>query len=249
MTRGEMAELTDEVKSTMKAAEIRTQELINGQKILTGRQPDFLGFFDGYVKITEESIQKVYDYVVQMKPDYIIGPEPTYYFYIHEDHLNTGRILYLVLKRIVQAKIKGNLDIAIPKLFYYQSIYNHWFFPRFPGFEEILINSLKAHATQSFTLDKTTLDYWVGHIEKLFKGLKVDHSILGEALRYQPIPNNPDVSGKIRIKKFSELPLRTRILHYVLKKLQILLRGHDYEERYSKYYDGQMPASINITWA
>ena len=138
--------------------------------------------------------------------------------------------------------------MAIPKLFYYQSIYNHWFFPRFPEYEEILINSLKAHATQSFTLDKKTLDYNIGHIEKLLKGMKVQYSSLGEALRYQPIPNNPDVKGQIRIKKFTEIPFKTRLIYYILKKLQELLRGKDYEQRYRKYYDGKMPASINATW-
>lgn len=248
MTRGEMAKLTDEVQSTMKAAEIRSQELINGQKILTNKEPDFLGFFDGYVKVTNESIQRVYDYIVELQPEYIFGPEPTYVYYIHEDHVNTGRILYFAIKRIVQAKIRGELEIPIPKLFYYQSIYNHWFFPRFPEFEKILINSLKAHETQSFTLDKKTLDYNVAHIEKLLKGFKVQNSTLGEALRYQPIPYNPDVSGQIRIKKFTETPLRIRLIYYILKKLQELLRGKNYEERYHKYYDGIMPASISTTW-
>jgi len=248
MTRGEMAALTDEVQSTMKAAEIRSQELINGQKILTDKEPDFLGFFDGYVKVTDEAIQRVYEYIVKLQPDYIFGPEPTYVYYIHEDHVNTGRILYFAIKRIAQAKICGELDIPVPKLFYYQSIYNHWFFPRFPEFEEILINSLKAHATQSFTLDKKTLDYNIGHLEKLLKGMKVQYSSLGEALRYQPIPNNPDVNGIIRIKKFTEIPFKTRLIYYILKKLQELLRGKDYEARYRKYYDGKMPASINATW-
>ncbi|TFG17331.1 MAG: PIG-L family deacetylase, partial [Promethearchaeota archaeon] len=100
MTRGEMASLTDEVQSTLKAAEIRSQELINGQNILTNKEPDFLGFFDGYVKVTEEAVQKLFDYIVKLQPDYIIGPEPTYVYYIHEDHVNTGRILYYAIKRM-----------------------------------------------------------------------------------------------------------------------------------------------------
>ena len=67
---------------------------------MTNKEPDFLGFFDGYVKVTDEAIQRVYDYIVKLQPDYIFGPEPTYVYYIHEDHVNTGRILYFALKRI-----------------------------------------------------------------------------------------------------------------------------------------------------
>jgi len=248
MTRGEMAQLTDEVGSTLKAAEIRSQELINGQLILMGKMPDFLGFFDGYVEVSEQSIKKVYDYIIRMRPDYILGPEPIFVYYDHKDHVNTGKILYFVLKRMVKAKKKGDLDITIPKLFYYQSIHNHWFFPRLPVFEEFLINALKAHKTQSFTVNKKGIEYNIGLLEKFFKGLKVQHSYKGEALRYQPIPENPDVPWKYKVKQFSDLPMRKRIVHYVLRKLRAKIASHNYTERYEKYYDGKIPESISGTW-
>ncbi|MBN2156497.1 MAG: PIG-L family deacetylase [Candidatus Lokiarchaeota archaeon] len=248
MTRGEMAELTDEVRSTMKAAQIRTQELITSQQILTGKKPDFLGFFDGYVNVTKDAIQSVYNYIVQLQPDFIIGPEPVFVYYDHKDHVNTGKLLYFALKRLVKAKKNREVDITIPKLLYYQSIYNHWWFPRFPAFENILVNALKAHQTQSFTLDKKGIEYNIGLLEKIFKGLRVQYSNKAEALRYQPIPDNIDVPWTFKIKNFEDIPIRKRVVHYILRKLRAKLASHNYSERYDKYFDGKMDAEINATW-
>jgi hypothetical protein len=107
---------------------------------------------------------------------------------------------------------------------------------------------LKAHETQSFTIDKKGIEYNIGLLEKLFKGLKVGYSRKGEALRYQPIPYNPDVKGKFKVKRFYQIPFRKQFVHYIIAYLRKKLASHNYSERYEKYFDGKMPASITATW-
>jgi LmbE family N-acetylglucosaminyl deacetylase len=99
MTRGEMSSFTEQIGSTLKAAKIRTKELKNSQQILTGKMPDFVGYFDGYVRVSETAIIKIKDYIMKLQPDIVIAPEPIYTWYHHPDHVRTGRIAYFAIKR------------------------------------------------------------------------------------------------------------------------------------------------------
>ena len=133
--------------------------------------------------------------------------------------------------------------LALLKLVWRSPEIDDWY-----AYEEILFEALKAHKTQSFTIDKKGIEYNIALLEKLFKGLKVGFSNKGEALRYQPIPNNPDVKGKFRVKKIPQIPFRKQLVHYVITFLRKKMLDHNYAKRYERYYDGEMPASISATW-
>lgn len=244
MTRGEMSPLTDKTKSTLKAAKIRTIELNRSQKILTGGEPDYLGLLDGYVRVSEHAINILKNYLFKIRPDIIVAPEPIFAWYHHVDHKRTGKIAYFTLKRMLKEKIEEKRDIKVPRLVYFQSIWNDWYFPRYTEFQPIIEAALKCHKSQAALLSKARLP---GYFEKLLHGLKVRNSIYGEALRFQYLARNYDNKvKKSKMKEFRNLPLLKRIVYYISYKL-LNNANYDYSFRY-RYFDGKMAPKKTEIW-
>jgi LmbE family N-acetylglucosaminyl deacetylase len=223
MTRGEMSSFTYSVKSTKKAAEIRTKELEKSQSILSNRKPMFLGFFDGYVKISDEAINKVKKLIEEEKPDILIAPEAYMGWYHHPDHTNTGKITFFALKRIASEKKKT------PRLFYFQAILNDFYYPAFPFTRMMIQKALDAHESQKGLL-------FVAKIPKFFEsvihGLRMPNFLFAESLRYQPIVP----IAKYR-NRFHRMNLFKRIIYYITKHA-IDAHPTNYSKLYNAHYDG-----------
>jgi LmbE family N-acetylglucosaminyl deacetylase len=244
ITRGEMSSFTSTIKSTIKAAKVRTDELTNSQRILTGKEPDFLGLFDAFVRISDDAIERVKDYFQKVQPDIIIAPEPLFAWYHHADHLRTGKIAYFALRRWIQSEIKSNGSGSkqkFPRLFYFQAIWNDWYFPRFQAYQPLIKQALASHVSQKSLLMGAKLP---GTLEKIIHGVRLRNTPFGEALRYQPILGRDAIS---RPKKhFQDLPLVKKIVYYVGK---FFMGGHDKKfEANSKNYDGRLKPTIRYTW-
>jgi len=250
MTRGEMSFFTDEIKSTLKAAKIRENELIKSQKVLSGKIPDFLGFFDGFIRASDFAIEKIKNYINALKPDIVIAPEPLFAWYHHPDHVRTGKIVFYAIRRL--AKLK---NVTIPKLFYFQSLLNDFYFPRFSFHKKIIKKALKFHRSQQKVLLPARIP---GFFENLFHGLKIPYHIFGEALRYQPIfpkykEENEKIHNNQKIRKIKihknilNLNLFKRMIYYCTFKIFNSFTLNDYNKRY-KYFDGKLNEKINLTW-
>lgn len=245
MTRGEMSSFTEITGSTIKAARIRTKELTESQLILTGKKPDFVGYFDGYVRVTDDSINRIKEYIYKLQPNIVIAPEPIYTWYHHPDHVRTGRIAYYAIRRIVKDKINGKIDKStiIPKLFYFQAIWNDWYFPRFLDHSRLIDMSLKCHKSQAGLLILAKIP---GTIEKIIHGRKVPNHWFGESLRYQPIGllNKP----LPRTKKIEDLCLFKKFVYYASRCAFKFLFTDNYSKLYKRCYDGRLPPDLSNEW-
>ncbi|MCP4762961.1 MAG: PIG-L family deacetylase [archaeon] len=239
MTRGEMSDFTVQIRSTLKAAQIRTEELNKSQNILGGIKPDYLGFFDGFIRVTENAIETVKNYIIKIKPDYIIAPEAWLSYYHHPDHLKTGKIAYYAIMRLINDRKEKKTDIKIPKLFYYNSLMNDFYFPRYSIYRNIINRAMEAHKSQAELLSQAKIP---SILEEKFHGMKISGEFSGEALRYQPLPGNPDIPNKkIKGISWNRVPFYKKIIWILGKKIiWEKLMNYDYKERYNKYFDGKI---------
>ncbi len=239
MTRGEMSGFTDLVGSTLTAAKIRTRELEKSQNILIGKKPDFLGYFDGYVKISEECIQNIKNYIQGVQPDLVIAPEPWLAWYHHPDHVKTGISVYLALQHLKRELRENQNDQQYPKLYYFQSLGNDWVLPRYPAYKEKMRQAIASHASQKGILLAGAIPAF---FERFVLGLRTRGYFFAEGLRYQPLfRSNKSIARKITTR-FHRLHLIRRMAYYFGKNLTS--KGGSYTQRYNRYYTGTLPPTI-----
>lgn len=120
MTKGEMGTYNKELKGE-KLGKIREQELRRAAKIEGISQVEFLGQIDAHTKINQETIDSARAIIESFTPDVVFAPECLYYYYVHRDHVNTGLIVYHLIKKLKPPNR--------PKLFTYNSYVNTHYFP------------------------------------------------------------------------------------------------------------------------
>lgn len=243
MTRGEMSSFTYITKSTKKAAKIRTAELNESQNVLSGESPDYLGFFDGYVSLDEKTISTIEDYIVGLKPDIIIAPEPIYTWYHHRDHIRTGKAAFLALKRIKLNIKTGGVKMNLPSLYYFQSIWNDWYFPKYRIFKKVIDRALKAHRSQAGLLRFAKI---LGFFESFIHGRNVPDCFFAEALRHQAIPDQDGKLDCLKIRRLAQLSWLKRIIYYVSKRIYSM-EIEDYKGR-SQHLDGTIDPDFSKEW-
>lgn len=236
LTRGEMSDFTIKIQSTLEAARIRTKELENALNELGCDNLDFLGFFDGYIRINETSIERIKNYIQKIKPDIIIAPEPVFTWYHHRDHKNTGKLVYYAIKRWQ----KEDPNSQKPLIYYYTALFHHYFFPKFSEWRPFIQNALLKHESQ-FELLK--LGRIPDFIMSILNGLRVYGFRYAQALRRQYRPDiDPKRYKQLLMKKWS---LTRRILYYCLKNILKSFDKMDYSNRYP-YIDGTIKNSVYL---
>lgn len=121
MTCDEYGTKRDEFKGKRIQA-IRRAEMINASKCYgTDEKGQALlhlhwaNYIDGHVPFNSESVNRLKSFILKIKPDIILGPDPFYYIDAHRDHKATAKNYYLALKRMD--------PISRPRIMlYYQSI-------------------------------------------------------------------------------------------------------------------------------
>jgi LmbE family N-acetylglucosaminyl deacetylase len=117
MTSDEYGTPRDDFKGK-RIRRIRIREMEKAARIV-GAKLDWLGFIDGYLPFNKSAFLKLKTYIDLTKPDIIFAPDPLFALDFHSDHVNTGKLIYLVLNRM-----------AHPPLFlYYQSLKPNYFVP------------------------------------------------------------------------------------------------------------------------
>jgi LmbE family N-acetylglucosaminyl deacetylase len=231
MTRGEMSDFTDVVKSTRSAAKIRTHELTQSMHHLGINQIDFFGYFDGFVRVSEKCVNQVKEYIVKIRPDFIIAPEPIYTWYLHPDHVRTGKIVYWAVQRMIKEQNLNPYNPPIPHIYYFPALSNQYYFPVIPSFKNLIESSLHSHASQANLLIIARL---ARLITNFLHGRKIPQFWLAEALRRQYIPKYDRRDAKKRLRP------RISLILTLFYRLAYLITGGGaggMSKRLS-YYDG-----------
>lgn len=102
---------------------IRTNELFKAMRIygITPKKVHFFGMLDGSMKFNNRSITLVRDYLNKVKADIIFAPEPMNAYYLRQDHIITGKILYYLCEKSLIQKT--------PTLYYYSPINPNFLWP------------------------------------------------------------------------------------------------------------------------
>lgn len=110
--------------------QIRIRELRNSVKLFKEyTQNDtniiYLNYVDGHLPLSRKTIAQISDIIRKETPEIILAPDPWYILDHHQDHINTGILVFLALRKIK--------SVSYPKKLYYFYTYNsnqyfrvHW---------------------------------------------------------------------------------------------------------------------------
>jgi LmbE family N-acetylglucosaminyl deacetylase len=199
-------------------ARIRTQELYNALAVhkLKPSDVDFIGYIDGLVFFNKELVKSITEYLNREKPDIIFAPEAIYTWYYHNDHINTGKVIY----HIISHKL---IDFE-PKLYFYGSLNPNLLF----GFNKEslkLINKLlECHKTQFWFINKAKIGYRISTWRRglLLHGWKYAEKYRHVFFKASNIKKNkPTFIVKILTHWFSSMPwFKAKYPKDILKELK-----------------------------
>lgn len=118
MTKGEWGTHDPTLKGE-KLAQIRVGELQDAAQLhgVPKEKVKFLGLIDGDVTL-KKALVALRRYFQERKPDVVFVPEYAFSYYVHPDHLNTGKAACILIKSEVEPQ---------PRLFTYHSFKNDLF--------------------------------------------------------------------------------------------------------------------------
>lgn len=215
MTNNEFGTHRDEFKGH-RLRKIREKELENANQIFekyTNNKVEIikLGYIDGHLPLNKDSVQKVVDLIRREKPAIIFTPDFWYTQDYHEDHLNTGRLVYFSLRKLKKSELPG-------KVFYYYSTQTRYYLKcRWRDFR-IVREALSQHRSQFSPLE-------IKAAIVLYKKLSIFKHLLerrrfSESFREQHYHNNKPTLPP----KFEEMSFIKRVIYYILSKITI--RGY-----------------------
>ncbi len=97
---------------------IREREMEGAAKVV-GAKLDWMGFIDGYLPFNRHSFNALKEYINKIKPHIVFAPEPLFTLDFHSDHVNTGKLIYLVLNEMKNP----------PLLLYFHSFKTNFYMP------------------------------------------------------------------------------------------------------------------------
>ncbi|NVM52720.1 MAG: PIG-L family deacetylase [Candidatus Helarchaeota archaeon] len=145
MTADEYGTKRDDFKGK-RISLIREKEMERAAKIV-GAKLDWLGFIDGYLPFNRRSFNVLNEYIHRIKPDVVFAPEPLFTLDFHTDHVNTGKLIYLVLKQMEHP----------PLLLYFHSFKTNYYVPCLEW--EKPLEALSCHVSQGMARRGTHLGW------------------------------------------------------------------------------------------
>lgn len=139
-----------------------------------------IDYIDGHLPINRKIIIQISDLIQKAVPDIIFAPDPWYILDHHPDHLNTGRLVYLALKKIEER--------YLPKKIYYFYTYNSDIFFRVHWKDrKIIYKAYNSFQSQVTPLQRKYLKliYCYLYYRRFYKS-----GFFTENFREQPIMNN-----------------------------------------------------------
>jgi LmbE family N-acetylglucosaminyl deacetylase len=180
---------------------IRIHELKKSIKLFTKFTDNqtnliLIDYIDGHLPITRRAITQVSDLIRKDTPDIIFAPDPWYALDHHLDHLNTGRLVYLALKKLEKR--------YLPKrVYYYYTFNSDTFFRVHWKDRKIIYKAYHCFQSQVFPLQRKYLKliYWYLFYRRFYKS-----GFFTENFREQPIKNNrveyPEKLNLLQIFKY-----------------------------------------------
>lgn len=171
-------------------AKVRERELESAMDIhgIPSENIFYFGYIDGYVPFNRDIINKFIQFLSQNRPDIIFAPEPLYTNYVHNDHVNSGRVVYYILHHRL-------IDNYTPKLFVYSTLWPNFFFPFNKEDYKVTDQLLACHKTQFWLLNRMKI---FNKILARRSGMSVPGWKFAEAFRrINFMSSNSKNSGKI----------------------------------------------------
>jgi len=108
----------------------------------------WMNYIDGYVPYNKKAINRLQKFILKLKPDVIVGPDPFIYMDGHVDHMAVGKNYYFALKRM-------NPNQRPKKMLFFQSLSPDFFIPIKQSDKKDVKNVRRAHLSQwnSFEID------------------------------------------------------------------------------------------------
>ena len=164
--------------------QIRIREMEKAAKIV-GAKLDWLGFIDGYLTFSKKSFSILKKYIERVNPDIIFAPDPQYTLDFHPDHVNTGRLIYLILKQMKPH----------PILLYFHTLKPDYFVPCLE--RKIARDAFACHVSQDFSRKGAQS---LQTIMQVIYGIRMPKHFLAEGFRriqFESADNSLSASQKI----------------------------------------------------
>lgn len=139
-----------------------------------------LNYIDGYLPVNRETVAQVSKLIQTKTPDIILAPDPWYILDHHQDHINTGRLVFLALRKIKKDHL--------PKRIYYFYTFNpdqffrvHW------KDKKIIYQAYECFQSQVTPFERKFLKlvYWYLYYRRFYKS-----GFFTENFRQQPVVQN-----------------------------------------------------------
>jgi LmbE family N-acetylglucosaminyl deacetylase len=140
---------------------------------------NLVNYIDGHLPINRKVVDQVSNLIQKGRPDIIFAPDPWYIIDHHPDHLNTGRLVYLALKKLEKR--------YLPKrLYYFYTFNSDTFFRVHWKDRKIIYEAYSCFPSQVSPLQRKYLKliYWYLYYRRFFKS-----GFFTENFREQPIIN------------------------------------------------------------
>jgi LmbE family N-acetylglucosaminyl deacetylase len=128
------------IKAIRKSEMIRASKVYgidkNGNSLM---KLHWAGYVDGFAPFTLKSIHRLQNFILKIKPDIIIGPDPFVHHDAHVDHMATGKNYYYALKWMSPSE-------RPKKMLFFQSLMPDFFIPKLNS--EIVFKARMAHKSQ-----------------------------------------------------------------------------------------------------
>lgn len=201
MTSDEYGTPRDDFKGK-RIRRIRIREMEKAANVIKAKL-DWLGFIDGYLNFSKLAFRKLKTYIDLTKPDIVFAPDPLFALDFHSDHINTGKLIYLVLKQMKYP----------PVLLYYQSLNPNYFVPCLNRNQAR--NAFACHVSQGFSRKG------IQHLQTLFQliyGVHTPNHCFAEGFRL--------IQFKLANSTFSAIQ---KVLYWISRAVsKISMPGRDF---------------------
>ncbi|MHA1720958.1 MAG: PIG-L deacetylase family protein, partial [Promethearchaeota archaeon] len=127
---------------------IRRNEMIKAAKAygvdnngVTYVRLHWMNYIDGYVPHNKKAIYRLQKFILKLKPDVIVGPDPFLYMDGHVDHMAVGKNFFFALKWM-------NPSQRPKKMLFFQSLIPDFFIPVLSQHKKIVRKARLAHKSQ-----------------------------------------------------------------------------------------------------
>ena len=193
VSRGEWGCLDKKLKGRW-LGKIRERELKEASKV-HGINPEnvkFLDYIDGQIYLDKTLINDLYKLIKENNYKAVFAPEYLYTYYFHPDHINLGKAILIVIKR---------MDIKLrPKLFFYHTIYPNKFL------------KINFKRTQKAIMKHRTQILIIGYFIALRPVIDLFYGIISKKLLFSEGVRKVYLNKEKKL----ELPLFLKLIYYGL---------------------------------